>query len=292
MKSLVVLISNPVAAKASKRKTEKACRYLRSKGHKVEPVFTRHRGEAESIARNALGKNPSLIVAAGGDGTFNEVMNGMAGSVVPMALLPLGTTNVLAKELGIPEHMEKALDRATDGSPRTVSLGKITVAEPAASRYFCLMAGIGFDGAVVHGISEKLKKISGKGAYIYSGIKTLLLLNLDDLQLTVDGEHYRGHSAIIGKASKYGGNFRAAPGASLDNPNLYVCIFRAKRRIDVLRYVLGVMTGRHTAFEDVEYRKATAVEVRGVAHVQIDGDYLGMTPATIEVAPDILRLVY
>ncbi|MEW6585955.1 MAG: diacylglycerol kinase family protein [Nitrospirota bacterium] len=292
MKSLIVLISNPAAAKASNRKTELACRCLRNKGHEVESVFTRQRGEAESIARDALGKNPSLIIAAGGDGTFNEVMNGMAGSNVPMAILPLGTTNVLAKELGIPEHMEKALDRATGGRPKVVSLGRITVSEPPARRYFCLMAGIGFDGAVVHGISERLKRISGKGAYIYSGMKTLLLLDLEDLRLTVDGEQYSGRSAIIGKSSKYGGNFRVAPGASLNDPNLYVCIFRGKRRIDVLRYVLGVVTGRHTSFEDVEYKKAAVVEVRGVAHAQIDGDYLGMTPATIEVAPDILRLVY
>ncbi len=291
---MIVIICNPAAKKASEKKLERACRYLRDRGHEVESFLTRQRGEAELLARDALKKNPSLILAAGGDGTFNEVMNGLAGSAIPMAILPLGTTNVLAKELGVPEHEEHAVDFALSRHPHTIALGRITLphCSPPVSRYFCLMAGIGFDGAVVHGVNETLKKFSGKGAYIFSGFKTLFMLNLSGLQVTIDGKIHSCFSVIIGNAAKYGGNFSATPDAELADPALSVCFFQGKRRGDVLRYVLGILRGRHLQFHDVGYTKATALEVRGSAHIQIDGDYLGMTPATIEVVPDILRLVY
>jgi diacylglycerol kinase (ATP) len=291
---LIILICNPAAKAASEKKIDRACRYLRGKGYEVEPIFTRQRGDAEQIARNALGKNPSLIIAAGGDGTFNEVMNGLAGSEIPMAIFPLGTTNVLARELGVPAHEEHAMDFALSRRPNAVALGKITLTHctPPVSRYFCLMAGIGFDGDAVHGISEPCKQISGKGAYIFSGIKTLFTLNLDRLQITVNGKMYPGYSSIIGKASRYGGDFKVTPDANLADPSLTVCIFQGKGRADILRYVLGIATGRHLNFGDVHCVQAKTVQVTGSAHIQIDGDYLGMTPAAIEVVPDIIRLVY
>ncbi|MDQ7787959.1 MAG: diacylglycerol kinase family lipid kinase [Thermodesulfovibrionales bacterium] len=291
---MIVIICNPAAKKASEKKLENACRYLRDRGHEVESFLTRQRGEAELLARDLLKKNPSLVLAAGGDGTFNEVMNGLAGSVIPMAILPLGTTNVLAKELGVPEHAEHAVDFALSRYPHTIALGRITLthSSPPVSRYFCLMAGIGFDGAVVHGVNETLKKFSGKGAYIFSGFKTLFMLKLSGLQLTIDGKMRSCFSVLIGNVAKYGGNFSVTPDADIADPALSVCFFQGKRRADVVRYVLGILWGRHLQFHDVSHTKATALEVRGSAHIQIDGDYLGMTPATIEIVPNILRLVY
>ena len=294
MKSSIVLISNPTAKRASDRKIAQASRYLMSKGYKVEVLFTGKKGHAENLAREAIRELPSLIIAAGGDGTFNEVINGIAGSEIPMAILPLGTTNVLAKEIGIPENVEGAMEIAVTGTTKTISLGKIAITRPSSlvSRYFVLMAGIGFDGETVFGINETFKKISGKGAYIFSGLKVLPVFNPHELTFDIDGKTYSGYSAIISKTAKYGGDFKITPDARLTDPTLYICLFKGKKRLDVLRYVFGIATGSHLRFKDIEYLKAKRIQIDGNAHIQIDGDYFGMTPAKIEVAPNTLRLIY
>ena len=294
MKSSIVLISNPTAKRASDRKIAQASRYLMSKGYKVEVLFTEKKGNAESLAREAIRELPSLIIAAGGDGTFNEVINGIAGSEIPMAILPLGTTNVLAKEIGIPENVEGAMEIAVTGTTKTISLGKIAITRPSSlvSRYFVLMAGIGFDGETVFGINETFKKISGKGAYIFSGLKVLPVFNPHELTFDIDGKTYSGYSAIISKTAKYGGDFKITPDARLTDPTLYICLFKGKKRLDVLRYVFGIATGSHLRFKDIEYLKAKRIQIDGNAHIQIDGDYFGTTPAKIEVAPNTLRLIY
>jgi YegS/Rv2252/BmrU family lipid kinase len=294
MKSLIVLISNPAAKKASVRKVELACRFLESKGFEVEKSFTGQRGDAEVLARDAVRKSPFLVIAAGGDGTINEVMNGLVGSAVPMAILPMGTTNVLARELNIPENVLGASEIAVSRKPKVISLGKISFTDLPSlpSRHFCLMAGIGYDGETVWGINETLKKISGKGAYLYSGIRTLLKFSPAKLTFDVDGEMHSGYSAIIGNAAKYGGNFSVTPDARLTDPVLYVCIFKGKRRFDFFRYVLGILAKKHLRYEDVEYLKAGKIEISGSSHIQIDGDYLGMTPVNVEIVMDALRLVF
>lgn len=299
MKSSIVLIANPIAKKASERKIAKASRFLRSKGYEVEVLFTKQRGDAENLAKKISRRNSELlIIAAGGDGTFNEVINGIVGTDIPMAILPMGTTNVLAKELGVPEDVEGAMKIAVSSTPKTVSLGKIYVTRhsppPQAdvTRHFCLMAGIGFDGEAVFRINEALKKLSGKGAYIYSGIKTLSVFDPSELTFDINGKTYYGYSAIISKSAKYGGNFKITPDARLADPTLYICLFKGKRRPDIFRYVCGIVAGRHLNFKDIEYLKATSIEVNGNAHIQIDGDYFGVTPAKIEVVPNIVRLIY
>src|SRR4030043_2385024 len=294
MKSSIVLISNPTAKRASDRKIAQASRYLMSKGYKVEVLFTGKKGHAENLAREAIRELPSLIIAAGGDGTFNEVINGIAGSEIPMAILPLGTTNVLAKELNIPEDVDSALEVAIKGDPKTISLGRITATHhsPPATRYFVLMAGIGFDGEAIFNVKETLNKVSGQGFYIYSGVKTLSGYRPGKLVFHIDGKTFSGYTAIIGKAAKYGGHYMITPDAKLTDPFFYVCLFKGGSRLDILRYVLGVVMKRHLRFKDIAYIKATTVDVDGSAHVQIDGDYFGKTPVKVEIVPDIVRLIY
>ncbi len=292
MKSLIVLINNPVAKHASDKRTAVASYFLQSKGYKVEVLFTEKKGDAENLAKNAISGSPYFIVAAGGDGTINEVINGVAGTDTPVAILPMGTTNVLAKELGIPDDVRGAMTVAVRSVPKTVSLGKITLRDDHNPRYFVLMAGIGFDGEAVFGINEGLKKISGKGAYIFSGIKTLCRFKPDELTFNVDGKPYSGYSAIIANAAKYGGNFIITPDAKITDPNLYACIFKGRKSLDILRYAFGVTMGRHLEYKDVVYIKAEHMEILGRAHIQIDGDYLGMTPATVEIARDALKMIF
>jgi len=294
MKFPVILIANPVAKRASEQTIQKAVRFLRSAGHEVHVRLTQKRGDAEGWAREAAKDGAPLIIAAGGDGTFNEVINGIANSGTSMAIVPLGTTNVLAKELGIPEDVAGATDLALRGQVHSVSLGRVSCVcrSSPVTRYFCLMAGIGFDGEAVYGVSELLKRHSGKGAYILSGLKTLMKYSPGDLWFTVNGTVYPGYSAIVGNASKYGGNFKITPDAMLQDPHLHIALMHGKRRRDILRYIYGIFRGRHLRLKDITYLKGDSVRIEGIARIQTDGDYLGTTPATITVVPDALKLIY
>lgn len=291
MKSSVI-IYNPAARNASEKKIGLALSYLRGKGYRTELLFTAKRGHAIQLARDSIAVRPDMIIAAGGDGTINEVINGIAGSDVPLSILPLGTTNVLARELNIPFDIHRALDVAVSRLPRSVSLGRIESPVSSFNRYFCLMAGIGFDGKTVYDLSTFFKTFSGKTAYVFSGLKNLLVYSPEILSLRVDGAEYKGYTVIIGKASKYGGEFKITPDASLTEPLLYTCIFKGGKRIDLVRYVLGVLSGRHLRGRDVVYTKSRSVEISGKAHIQIDGDYLGTTPAKITVEKDAVRMVW
>ncbi len=292
MISSIVVIANPAAKNASVRKIEKATLVLRKKGLDIATFLTRQRGDAECFARRSVEKKPQCIIAGGGDGTINEVLNGVAGSDVPVGFLPLGTTNVLAKELGIPEDIEGALEAAVSRPARKVSLGKIETAGLPEGRYFCLMAGVGLDGKAVRDVSPSVKKVSGKAAYLMSGIKNICTYSQEELLLRLDDVEQRGYGAIICKASKYGGHFRVAPDANLENAFFYTCVFKGGRRRDLVRYALGVITGRHLRYHDVAYLKSSEVRIEGRAHIQIDGDYLGTSPAKLSVAKDIVNLIY
>jgi len=293
MKSLIVIISNPAARRSSAKKIEQAAAFLREKGFDTEIIFTEESGHATLLAKEAVSKYPHLIIAAGGDGTINEVINGIAFSDIPLAILPQGTTNVLAKELGIPENVRGALEIAISRTPRMVSLGKIEFTQHSSliTRYFCLMAGIGFDGKAVYDMNASIKRVSGETAYILSGLKNFFRYFPNELFFNIDGKEYSGYAAIIGKSSRYGGNFRATPDARLSEPALYTCIFKGKKRTDLLRYVFGIIRGTHLKDKDIIYLKSTNIEILGSAHIQTDGDYLGVTPAKISVEKDALRLV-
>jgi diacylglycerol kinase (ATP) len=295
MKSLIILISNPVARQGSLNRFEDASSFLQKKGYETRILLTRTSRDAIRLARESVREEPFAVIAAGGDGTINEVINGMAGSDVPLGILPLGTTNVLAKELGIPEDMRSALEVAVSREPKTVSLGRIELNPDTDSvyvRYFCLMAGIGFDATAVRGVDYILKKKSGKAAYILSGIKTFLNYSPNQLFYHIDGKEYTGFSSITCKAAKYGGHFKIAPDATLEKPELFTCIFQGKKRTDLLRYVFRVVTGRHRQEHDVVYIKSENLTVHGSADVQVDGDYIGVTPAKITVAKDALRIIF
>jgi diacylglycerol kinase family enzyme len=199
------------------------------------------------------------------------------------------------KELGIPEEMTAALNIAVSKAPRTVNLGRIELnpdTDSAHSRYFCLMAGIGFDGKAVSEVNQAIKKKSGKAAYILSGLKNLLHYAPNQLFYNVDGKELTGFGSITGKSSRYGGNFKITPDADLTDPALYTCIFQGKKRSDLIRYVYRTITGSLFKEKDIIYLKSTSVEVHGSAHIQVDGDYIGVTPATITVERDALKIIY
>lgn len=288
----VRLIVNPIAGNRVFRLIKKI-EYLLKEKVSLTTLITKKKGDALAFARKL--SETDLIIAAGGDGTFNEVINGMLSPQeivsekkgIPLALLPLGTTNVLAKELSIPEDIEKAIHLALTGTPKKISLGRIN------GHYFSLMAGIGFDGETVFRTKDSIKKISGKGAYILSGIKILMGYSPPLIEVKTSEGIFSGYTAVIGKARCYGGYFQVTPKANLTEPLLDLCLFKGKTRKDFLRFVSGVIRKRHLNFKDVFYEKFPELEIssKGQVHVQIDGDYFGTLPARIDIVQDAVSIV-
>lgn len=291
MKSSVLLIANPVAGSYKEMKIRKAIRGLEEKGLGVELFITLRKGDAQERAYKAKEEQFAFVLAAGGDGTINEVVNGLALSSIPLSILPSGSSDVLSKEIGIPPDTEKALQVITEGRVHRISLGRIVNAQ-GESRYFTVMAGIGFDGAAVRGIDEGIKRFSGKLAHIVSGLRHLAEYRPELLAFDMDGATSEGYTVVAANASRYGGNFQIAPGADITSGDLTVCVFKGNTRQDVIRYAAGVLLGRHLHYPDVVRLQGKALNLRGTAHIQIDGEYFGTSPARIEIVPDALSLIY
>lgn len=286
-----VLVVNPVAGGRAFRSIDRLEELLRKKVS-LKTLVTRNRGDAESFARELSGKD--TIIVAGGDGTINEVINGLlisdnteASKKPSIAVIPLGTANVLANELSIPGRVEDAVHLAITGVPRNVSLGRIN------GRYFSLMAGIGFDGETVLGVSSRIKRLSGKGAYILSGIINLLRYNPPIVNIKTDRTNISGTTAVIGNTHFYAGRFHVTSKAGISEPFLDLCLFKGKRRRDMLRYVFGVISERHLNYKDVYYEKCSHLDISsvGTVHIQVDGDYFGTLPVKINVVPDALNII-
>lgn len=287
MSSRIKLIANPIAGGDARKSIDRARRHLERRGCQVELTLTGGRGDATRAASAARDAGFDRIIAAGGDGTLNEVLNGLAPSALPLAFLPLGTTNVFALEAGIPFSLEDACDVALDGILTSVCLGA------ADGSRFLLMAGIGFDAEVVYRLRPGLKRATGKLAYVIGALSVLLRGPAFSLEIECeDGRVFRGCNAVIGNSRLYAGRFSITPEASWSEPLLDVCLFQKAGRWSLLRQAARVVAGKRLVSPDVHTFKARRLIVRGRdVPVQIDGDYLGRLPMTFRAEPDAATLV-
>lgn len=283
----VLVIYNPVAGWRRRRILTAVLDRLAAFGMSVELRETTCRGDAERIARGASSAEFDRLVVAGGDGTINEAINGLADATLPVAFIPLGTANVLAAELQVPTDPASIAEMIGAGRSHRVSIGLVN------GRAFTMMAGIGFDAHVVAHVSTPLKRATGKLAYVWTSLLQLWRYRPRLYELQIDGRSYRAASAIIAKGHFYGGRFICAPAARLESPELHVCLFGRAGRIHTIRYAMGLLFGRLGAFGDVRIVQGRRIEIAGPAGepVQGDGDIVGALPARIEVAPARLTLV-
>ena len=287
MAKRIKLIANPVAGKGAREKIETAQKYLSDAGFEVDVTITGARGEAEKAAAGAREGDFERILAAGGDGTLNEVVNGLVPSPIPLGFLPLGTTNVLALELGIPFDIEKACYVFLHGEARSVNLGD------ANGRRFILMASAGLDAEAVYRVNLILKRWTGKLAYILSSLWVLARGWSIPIQLTLDsGEIVEGNTMIVSNGKLYGGKFPIAPKANLEEDALEVCVFKKLGCRNLIKSLIRVSGGKELQASDVLRFKVKSVVVKGEkVPVQIDGDYCGKLPMTFRSCPDELRLI-
>jgi len=284
----LLIIFNPVAGWRRRRRLAPVLAQLRAHGCALELRETQASGDAERFAAEADPGAFDLVVVAGGDGTVNETINGLARSGLPLALIPLGTANVLAAEIGLSTDPAAVARCVALGQPRPIALGA------ANGRRFILMAGAGFDAHVVAGVSVPMKRWLGKGAYVLSTLRQLLVFDFPSYEVLTDNKAQRAASVIVTNARYYGGRFVCAPEASLESATLQVCLFERGGRLAALGYALALFSGRLPRLASYRLIAARRIEVRGRPGepIQVDGDGIGQLNVAIEVLPRALDLVF
>jgi diacylglycerol kinase (ATP) len=280
-----LVVFNPTAGGRKARRLASAMKLLRTRGAVPALATTTARGDAEALARRTLAGR--TIIVAGGDGTINEAVNGLiAAGGGRLAVIPLGTANVLAAELGI-ENLAQAAEVAVAGRPLLWHPGL------ANGRAFVLMAGVGFDAHVVAALSPRLKRYLGRAAYVLEMLRQLHRFRFPTYRVSIDGRAREAASIVVTHARYYGGRFVLAPGAQLDRAELHVCLFRRGGRWRAIRYAIALALNLLPRSSEVEILRAKRVEIEGPAGdpVQGDGDIIARLPVAIELSSVTLELM-
>jgi diacylglycerol kinase family enzyme len=268
-------------------------RTFEAAGSTVELIATPGPNQAGELARAAAAKGSTLILAAGGDGTINEVINGIAGSATPFGALPSGTANVLANEIGLAGRPDRAASQLLQCVPVRIALGRLDRSDKT-SRYFVLMTGVGLDALIVYKLDASLKNRFGKLAYWFAGF-THLRGKLPRFHTVVNGEAYSASFALVTRVRNYGGDFEIARRVKLTDDDFEVVIFQKDAAIEYLRFLGGVILDRLSTTDGVVIHRATSVQVMAPEDrrifLQVDGEAVGALPATITAVPDALTLL-
>jgi YegS/Rv2252/BmrU family lipid kinase len=255
-------------------------------------------GDARVLAAKATRDGYTDIIAAGGDGTLNEVVNGI-GDVeggfekVTFGFLPLGTINVFARELGLPLKWQNAWAVASSGKTTNID---VVLAEftgqsgKSEKRYFVQLAGAGLDARAVELVSWKQKKVIGPFAYIVAGFRALG--ERHQIIKVIGTESATGELVLFGNGRMYGGSFKFFPRASLQDGQMDISVFPKVNFFQLLKGVIGMYTGSVYRMCEAHQIQAAKVQLTSAGHVplQLDGDLVGCLPATITVLPKALRV--
>jgi YegS/Rv2252/BmrU family lipid kinase len=283
------VIYNPVAGRRHGPRLRATFRALAHSGASVSVTETKGPGDAERAAASASCADTDILVVAGGDGTINEVVNGLMaapGRNPPMGIIPLGTANVLAQEIGLKPTADKIASTILHGRPVNVYPGR------ANGRYFLMMGGIGFDAEVVANVDPALKRRTGPFAYLVETLSQLRRYRFETCGGEIDGNPFEARWVVVCNGRHYGGPFVAAPSARLTEPGFSVCLLDGAR-FDIARYGLALVLGRLSHLSDVRILPAHRVRVDGPVgyKVQGDGDIIAALPVEIASADRPIELL-
>ena len=284
-KHKILVILNPAArgerAKALRDK-------IASLSHHVLVRITNSPGDARDLAARAVTQGYGTIVAAGGDGTINEVVNGIGGADVQFGILPVGTMNVFAAELGIPQNnLPKAWQVIEAGCSRLVDLPQ------ANHEYFVQLAGVGLDAEVVRQTTPDSKKVLGPMSYLLTLAQVAARQHPKILIEPVDGATREGSFVLVGNGRFYGGPFVVFKDARLDDGLLDVLVFQNQSHWDLIRYFQAIAFGNHPALPDVEYFQSRGLRLTSLepVPVEIDGELIGSLPYEFGFSNGKLRVL-
>jgi diacylglycerol kinase (ATP) len=245
-------------------------------------------GDAEAQAERAVEQGYDTVVAAGGDGTVNEVVNGIGTSPnVRLGILPMGTVNVFAMEMGIPFGLEAAWKVIRARHVRHIDLAS------ANGHFFVQMAGIGFDAQVVKENSGTTKKMLGPLSYLLTATKVSVARPAKLRVFTHGRMVAEGSFVLVGNGRYYGGPFSVFRGADSQDGVLHVCVFRGSDPVSIIRYLRGALFGSVASFSDVHYFKAKnlLVEADREVPLEADGELIGHSPVKFAIRPRKLRVL-
>ena len=278
----ICIIVNP-AARGTKPRLDTLKRLQRN----VVIRTTRGPGDAEAQTERAVEQGFSTIVAAGGDGTVNEVVNGIGSAPVALGILPMGTVNVLAMELGIPFDLVSAWKVIRAGRTRLIDEAS------ANGHLFVQMAGIGLDAQIVEQNNRHIKKVLGPLSYLLTATKVAAqkpprLRVISDTHPMVEGSF-----VLVGNGRLYGGPFTLFRDADMQDGLLDVYVFRYMNYLHLMRYFRGTLFGSLANFTDVDAFKARNIRVEANRHVPLeaDGELVGHAPVEFIVRRRKLRVI-
>lgn len=281
------VIYNPVAGPKAVSKIDRIRVVLTRRGVPHEVVKTVGPGHATRLAREAALEGHTAVVAVGGDGTINEVANGLAGSTTQLCVVPHGTGNVFAAEAGLPSSVEGCVDLLFSGKTADIPLAR------AGDRYFVLLASAGFDAEVVERMTQRGKNVLGIAAYVFGGLRHLLRYQ-PTLWLEFPGkERIEAQAVLVCRGKKYGGGVTIVPDGSVTASSFRVVALLSRGRWAIVRFALAALRGKAASSPGVLVRETPSVLVRsGIpSAAQVDGDYLSPLPVRFEMTQTLLRVV-
>lgn len=284
----VLILFNPTAGQAKNliSKLESVVDRWREQSWQVDLRPTRRAGDATHLAREAAAQGYAVVVAAGGDGTVNEVVNGLVGTQTALAVLPIGTVNIWAREMGLPMDLQRSAIAFLQARLEHIDLGQV------GERYFLLMAGVGFDAAVTAKIRPSEKKRFGAIAYVMQALQLAQEFKGIRADIHIDGKQIRGRilMVVIGNSQLYGGVVKLTAHAILNDGLLDVCVIKGGNMWMAPLRLLSIFLRHYDRDPQVNYYRARQVQISGrkVLPVQVDGDYLGVTPMNFQVVPKSL----
>ncbi len=288
----MLIIFNPTAGAGRRRRLARALTALRAHGVRADLAETRAPGDAETLARQASSRGEPVVVAAGGDGTVAEIAAGLAGGDTALGLLPLGTANVLAWELGVPLRPERAAAVLAAGRAAALHPGLARFGN-GRSRLFVQMLGAGFDASVVERLDLALKRRIGRAAYVWQSLRELPRYGFPPIAVTLDGARQAATSVIVTKGRLYAGRYRIAPDARPMEPGFQVVLFHQAGPFAAALAGAALPLGLIPRLPGVTIHAAREVRLDTVARVpvQADGDAAGTLPVAVTDAPAPLRML-
>ncbi len=292
-----MLIYNPRAGKFGRNgdsQIARAVQILERRGHHVTVAPTTGPRTAGAIARQHIERGAGLILAAGGDGTINEVAEGMLHTEVPLGILPGGTANVLAMETKLGHRLDRVAERLDDLCPRRVSVGHVVCDGGLVSRHFLLMAGAGLDAHIVYHVDGVLKARIGKLAYWAAGWG-MLGRRLAQIQVKACGHDLSCSFALASRVRNYGGDFEIARSVTLYEDTFEVVLFEGRSSLPYVKYFLGMALNRLAGMKGVTVLRTAHLKLACAedpdVYVQVDGEFAGRLPADLRIVPDALTLL-
>src|SRR5467141_4003841 len=300
-----LLIHNPNAGNGGsgrrrRRMLDEARRILSLGGIEADLQETRGPGEATAMAHRASVEGRHLVIACGGDGTLNEIVNGLAaqenGHRVPLALLPGGTANVLAKEIDLPWDIPSAAEKLVRGTVKEIALGLATPLEhPHKKKYFLSVGGAGPDGMIVYSLDLDLKARIGILAYWWQGAREVFRYSFPHFRIVIGDQKLDASLAIVGRTKNYGGPFKITTGADLFEDQFEVMALTTQSGLRYLSYLPSLWTGNLRGTDGVHFHKADTVICepldKNPLYAQVDGEPLARLPVEFKIVPRALKLL-